>query len=65
MPTRYQRTGSGWDELDLADRGLVRAGEEWNSDLHRIASEQFNKAADVLELAPGVCASGCAIRAAR
>ena len=52
MPTRYQRTGSGWDELDLADRGLVRAGEEWNSELHRIASEQFDKAADVLELAP-------------
>ncbi|HZO37168.1 MAG TPA: Glu/Leu/Phe/Val dehydrogenase [Solirubrobacteraceae bacterium] len=52
MTTPDERPGSGWDEIDLADSTLVRAGEEWNSELHRIAAEQYNKAADVLELAP-------------
>src|SRR3954463_7792699 len=47
-----QRSGSGWDEIDLADRTLVRAGEEWNSELYRIATTQFDKAADVLDLDP-------------
>jgi len=52
VTTPDERPGSGWDEIDLADSTLVRAGEEWNSELHRIAAEQYNKAADVLELAP-------------
>ena len=47
-----QRTGSGWDEIDLADRTLVRAGEEWNSELYRIAANQFDRAADILDLDP-------------
>ena len=32
------------------DSTLVRAGEEWNSELHRIATDQFEAAADLLEL---------------
>jgi glutamate dehydrogenase (NAD(P)+) len=47
-----ERQGSGWDEIDLADRTLVRAGEEWNSELHRIALTQFERAADRLGLDP-------------
>ncbi len=50
VATASERAGSGWDEIDLADRTLVRAGEEWNSELHRIATTQFDRAADVLGL---------------
>jgi glutamate dehydrogenase (NAD(P)+) len=50
MTTTDQRAGTGWDEIDLADRTLVRAGEEWNSELYRIAATQFDKAADILDL---------------
>src|SRR4051812_34217163 len=52
MATQDQRAGTGWDEIDLADRTLVRAGEEWNSELYRIATTQFDKAADTLNLDP-------------
>ena len=52
MATTDQQAGSGWDEIDLADRSLVRAGEEWNSELYRIATSQFDKAADILNLDP-------------
>jgi glutamate dehydrogenase (NAD(P)+) len=41
---------TGWDELDLADSQLVRAGEEWHSELYRIATSQFLRCAEVLEL---------------
>jgi glutamate dehydrogenase (NAD(P)+) len=41
---------TGWDEIDLADRQLVKAGEEWHSELYRIASSQFLRCADVLDL---------------
>jgi len=44
------REGTGWDEIEEADNTLVRAGEEWNSELYRIATTQFDKAADILEL---------------
>src|SRR4051794_21476399 len=47
-----QRSGSGWDEIDIADRTLVRAGEEWNSELYRIATNQFDRAAEILDLDP-------------
>jgi glutamate dehydrogenase (NAD(P)+) len=47
-----EKTGTGWDEIDLADRQLVHAGQEWNSELYRIATSQFARAADVLELDP-------------
>jgi len=52
VATTDQQAGSGWDEIDLADRSLVRAGEEWNSELYRIATSQFDKAADILDLDP-------------
>jgi glutamate dehydrogenase (NAD(P)+) len=42
--------GTGWDEIDLADSQLVRAGEEWHSELYRIATSQFLRCAEVLEL---------------
>jgi glutamate dehydrogenase (NAD(P)+) len=42
--------GTGWDEIDLADRQLVHSGEEWHSELYRIASSQFLRCADVLDL---------------
>jgi glutamate dehydrogenase (NAD(P)+) len=41
---------SSWDVLDLADSQLVRAGEEWHTELHRIATAQFLRCADVLNL---------------
>ena len=41
---------TGWDEIDLADRQLVHAGAEWHSELFRIASSQFLRCADVLDL---------------
>jgi glutamate dehydrogenase (NAD(P)+) len=41
---------TGWDEIDVADRNLVRAGEEWHSELYRIATSQFLRCADVLDL---------------
>jgi glutamate dehydrogenase (NAD(P)+) len=41
---------TGWDEIDVADKNLVRAGEEWHSELYRIASSQFLRCADVLDL---------------
>jgi glutamate dehydrogenase (NAD(P)+) len=50
MASTDQQAGTGWDEIDLADRTLVRAGEEWNSELYRIAATQFDKAANVLNL---------------
>ena len=46
------RNGTGWDELDLADRPLVHAGEEWRSELYRIACAQFERTADLLQLDP-------------
>jgi glutamate dehydrogenase (NAD(P)+) len=52
MATTDQQAGTGWDEIDLADRHLVRAGEEWNSELYRIATTQFDKAAEILDLDP-------------
>src|SRR4051794_31906746 len=45
-----QQAGTGWDEIDLADRNLVRGGAEWSSELYRIATAQFDKAADLLDL---------------
>ena len=50
MTIEDQQAGTGWDEIDLADRNLVRGGAEWNSELYRIATTQFDKAADILDL---------------
>jgi glutamate dehydrogenase (NAD(P)+) len=40
------------DELDATDHELIRAGVEWDSQLHRTATTQFERAADVLGLDP-------------
>ena len=45
---------TGWEEIERADRPLVRAGEEWRSELYRIACSQFDRAVEVLELEPEV-----------
>jgi glutamate dehydrogenase (NAD(P)+) len=45
---------TGWEEIERADRPLVRAGEEWSSELFRIACSQFDRAVEVLELEPEV-----------
>jgi len=47
-PTR--RNGSGWEAIEEADRLLVRAGEEWRSELFRIAASQLHKAAAAIDL---------------
>src|SRR3954452_22641450 len=47
-----QQAGTGWDEIDLADSNLVRGGAEWCSELYRIATAQFDKAAALLDLDP-------------
>jgi glutamate dehydrogenase (NAD(P)+) len=49
--TRSEK-GSGWDQIEVADRPLVTAGAEWASELYRIATAQFNRTADVLDLDP-------------
>ena len=38
------------EEIDRADVPLVQAGAEWHSELYRIATSQFLRCADVLEL---------------
>ena len=42
--------GTGWEEIEAKDRPLVHAGEEWHSELFRIAASQFLRCADVLDL---------------
>ena len=42
----------GWAALAERDGRLVAPGEEWHSELYRIASAQFARCADVLELDP-------------
>jgi glutamate dehydrogenase (NAD(P)+) len=43
---------TGWEQIEEADRPLVQAGAEWGSELYRIATAQFNRTADVLDLEP-------------
>src|SRR3954447_9074205 len=48
------RQGSGgWESVLDAER-LVAPGEEWRSELYRVAISQFHRSADLLELAPDV-----------
>jgi len=46
------RGAGGWDELLASDGELVGPGAEWRSELYRIAVAQFDRAADLLDLAP-------------
>jgi glutamate dehydrogenase (NAD(P)+) len=46
-----ERRGSGgWDSVLTDERHLVAPGGEWRSSLWSVAVEQFNRAADLLEL---------------
>ena len=46
------RQGSGgWESVLDAER-LVAPGEEWRSELYRVAQAQFHRSADLLELDP-------------
>jgi glutamate dehydrogenase (NAD(P)+) len=48
------RQGSGgWESVLDAER-LVAPGEEWRSELYRVAISQFHRSADLLDLAPDV-----------
>ncbi len=47
-----ERRGSGgWASVLDTERDLT-SGAEWDSELHRTAVAQFDRAADVLELEP-------------
>jgi glutamate dehydrogenase (NAD(P)+) len=45
-----RRGAGGWDELLENERHEARPGAEWHSELWRVASAQFHRAADALEL---------------
>jgi glutamate dehydrogenase (NAD(P)+) len=49
--TITERRGTGgWDEVLATEAHEVAPGGEWRSELWRVAIEQFNRAADLLEL---------------
>ena len=48
---RMERRGhGGWEEVLAAEAGLITTGGEWRSDLWQTAVEQFDRAADLLDL---------------
>jgi glutamate dehydrogenase (NAD(P)+) len=49
-----RRGKGGWDEVLATEAHLVAPGAEWQSELWAIAVDQFNRAADLLELEPEV-----------
>jgi hypothetical protein len=51
-PAVERRGKAGWDEILDTEAHMVAPGTEWRSELYRIAVEQFQRAADVLRLAP-------------
>jgi len=50
--TDDRRGSGGWHDLAVGDGERVMPGAEWHSELHRIAVGQFERAADLLDLAP-------------
>ncbi len=51
MSERAERRGTGgWDDVLESEQYLVAPGAEWRSELYRIATEQFERAADALGL---------------
>jgi glutamate dehydrogenase (NAD(P)+) len=48
------RQGSGGWESVLDHESLIAPGEEWRSELYRVAIAQFQRAADLLDLEPDV-----------
>jgi glutamate dehydrogenase (NAD(P)+) len=54
-PGGVERRGTGgWEEVLADDAHLVAPGREWRSELYRVAAEQFERAADVLDLEPDI-----------
>jgi glutamate dehydrogenase (NAD(P)+) len=51
---RERRGTGGWDEVLATDAHLVAPGSEWRSELYRVALEQFERAAKVLNLDPDI-----------
>ncbi len=49
---RERRGTGGWDEVLATEKHLVAPGAEWRSELYRVALEQFERAAAVLNLDP-------------
>ena len=50
-PGGVERRGKGgWDEVLASERHLVAPGGEWRSELYRIATDQFRRAADLIGL---------------
>ena len=49
-----RRGTGGWEEILAAEAHLVAPGGEWRSELWAIAVEQFNRAADLLDLDPAI-----------
>jgi glutamate dehydrogenase (NAD(P)+) len=47
-----RRGAGGWDEVLASEPHLVAPGGEWRSELYRVAVDQFNRGADLLELDP-------------
>ncbi len=53
-PGRERRGSGGWADVLAHEQHLVAPGSEWRSALWAVASEQFNSAADRLDLDPQV-----------
>jgi glutamate dehydrogenase (NAD(P)+) len=52
--TRERRGTGGWAEVLATESHLVAPGGEWRSELWSIAVEQFNRAADLLDIEPAI-----------
>jgi len=54
-PQSAERRGpGGWEGVLANEHHAVSPGAEWRSELYRIATRQFQRAADVLELEPDI-----------
>jgi glutamate dehydrogenase (NAD(P)+) len=54
-PDEAERRGTGgWQEVLDTEAHKVAPGAEWRSELYRIALDQFERAADVLDLEPDI-----------
>ncbi len=51
MSDDERRGTGGWSGVLESEQHLVSPGSEWRSELYRVATEQFERAADVLRLA--------------
>src|SRR5437867_3499461 len=51
---RERRGSGGWENVLATEHHLVAPGGEWHSELWAFAVEQFNRAADLLDLEPQI-----------